>query len=116
MAEPRGNPSWSKGMASPNPGGWPKNRFEFAKTVAEATKGGLAMIKVALHILLSDGEAASDRLRAAEFLCDRMIGKAPQVIELHATVKPDLSKLSDQELEAYHALAIKALPAPEEPK
>src|SRR5262249_46217136 len=101
---------------SGNPGGQPRGRYEFAKTIAEATKGGLAMIKVALQVLLNESEAAGDRLRAAEFLTDRMLGKAPQVIELHAVAKADLSKLSDRELQALVDLQRKALPAPEEPK
>ena len=106
---------WKAGM-SPNPGGQPKGKFLFSKIVAEATKDGLMMLKVAMKIALDDFAPPQARMSAVEYLTDRWIGKVPMVIEVVSGVRPDLAVLSTAELEQLRAIAVKALPPPVESK
>jgi hypothetical protein len=103
--------------ASGNPGGRPKGTRRFAQKIRKATHGGAELVEFALEVMRGPDNAMKDRLRALEFLADRMIGRAPQAIGISATVEPlpptvswDLSKLSYNELTEFERLVGKAHP------
>lgn len=117
MAHPNAGKQWGKPFAPGNrSGGRPKGGFEFSAAIRDATKDGLLMIQVAMKIALDEYAEKGDRLHAIEFLTERMIGRAPIVIEAAVSVRPDLTRLSDQELQLYASLAAKALPDPKDPR
>ena len=66
---------------SGNPGGRPKGRADaFRTAIAKATKDGKDIVAAVVPLLCDESPLV--RLRAAEFLTDRFIGKAVQAVEL----------------------------------
>ncbi len=62
-----------------NPGGRPKTKG-FPERIRQATRDGEELIEVALQVLRDTELSASTRLKALEWLGDRMLGKAPQLV------------------------------------
>jgi hypothetical protein len=106
-----------------NGGGSPvRARLGFSEYILANTNEGRELVDYALDLVRDFDAPRGERLRALEFLTERALGKAPLSIEGEVGLRPvqarpDLSRLSDDELEAYEAIAAKivphALPAPE---
>ncbi len=67
---------------SGNPGGRPKGSAGFAERIRKATKEGADLVAVAISIALNEKEPGVARMRAVEYLTDRMVGKALEKVEL----------------------------------
>ena len=117
---------FTKGDPRINRGGRPKG---LAALIREKTDDGEEMVKIALGILrgtskidrvsmftgkpYKEGPAFKDRLEALKWLGDRGFGKALQAIELTGKdgrpiqteqVRPDLSRLSDAQINELEAI------------
>jgi hypothetical protein len=97
---------------SGNPGGRPKGAHRFAALIRKHTHHGRELIDFALQVMRDEQTPLRDRLRAMEFLAERMLGKAVQAVDL-AQVSPateplDYSVLSLEELDQFHEI-LKAL-------
>jgi len=66
---------------SGNPEGRPRGTKEFAELIAKETRGGAELVEYALAVLRSKS-AKAPKVWAVEYLTERMLGKAPQTIEL----------------------------------
>ena len=77
MANPnsKGNPKWTKGGPSPNPGGRPKAPFHFRKLYDDHLCDD--QIFKRLIEILNQNEDRKAALKAAEILMDRRYGKVP---------------------------------------
>jgi hypothetical protein len=64
-----------------NPGGRPRGTMQFAELIAEETRNGAEMVEYALAVLRSRCRKAP-KVWAVEYLTERMLGRAPQSIEL----------------------------------
>lgn len=73
---------WKKGVSG-NPRGRPKKDF---LAVEEAQKHGLDAINTLAKIMKDDEQAGPTRVSAASTLLERGFGKAPQKVDLHATL------------------------------
>jgi hypothetical protein len=67
---------------SGNPGGRPKGQARFAALIRRMTRNGRAMVEFAYETMTDPKVPRKDRLAAMEFLADRMLGKASQLIDL----------------------------------
>jgi hypothetical protein len=107
----RGRP-FTPGVSG-NPGGRPKGAHRFASLIRKHTRHGRELIDLALRVMRDEQTPLRDRLRAMEFLTERMLGKAVQAVDL-AQVSPatepllDYSVLSLEELDQYSKI-LKAL-------
>jgi hypothetical protein len=70
-----------KAGQSGNPDGRPRGTREFAELIAEETRGGAELVEYALAVLRSRSQKAP-KVWAVEYLTERMLGRAPQSIEL----------------------------------
>lgn len=77
----KGNPAWTKGGVSPNPGGRPKDYKEVAAFAKKFTEEAI----LALADLMRNAENESARVRAAEILLERGWGKPRQDIDITST-------------------------------
>src|SRR5712692_3697306 len=76
-----------KAGQSGNPDGRPRGTREFAELIAGETRGGEELVEFALKVFRGEEEFRSEdqwnAMRwAAEYLTERMLGRAPQTIEL----------------------------------
>lgn len=103
-----------------NPGGRPKTKG-FPEKIRAATADGVELIDAVLGILRDPDASRGERLKAAEWLGDRMLGKPGQHVELEATTtvapepQPDFSKLPLAELIELERLWTKTLAAGDQP-
>src|SRR5262249_16231815 len=65
---------------SGNPNGRPRGTREFAELIAHETRNGEEMLEQLLAMMRDP--AHEDHLKAIEVLLDRMLGRAPQTLEL----------------------------------
>ena len=85
-----GNPHPGPGRKFPagisaNPGGRPKTKG-FPEKIRALTNDGVELIDAALNILRDVESTRGERMKAVEWLADRMLGKAPQHLEVETTV------------------------------
>jgi|SRR6266849_9612211 len=73
-----------KAGQSGNPDGRPRGNREFAELIADETRDGAELIEYALAVLRGEKghEELGDVRWAVEYLTTRMLGRAPQTIEL----------------------------------
>jgi hypothetical protein len=115
---------WTKGGGSPNPGGQTKAQAQARRLVADLvaaeTDGGKEIVLFALDVMRG-GEVATgggdagveiwdqkSRRWAADFLANRLWGKAPLVVDVskgEVAPLPDLSGMSIAELRDLQAQA-----------
>ena len=72
---------WAKGQSG-NPNGRPKGAKGFAERIRKATKDGDDVIAVVVSILHKESERSSDRINAAKFLINYMIGKPQENLDI----------------------------------
>ncbi len=85
-----------------NPGGRPKGVKGLAAMIQELTDDGLELVKLCRSVIKDAKAARKDKLHACEILFERGWGKPLATIELSGgvDVKADLSKLSNDQLDA----------------
>ncbi len=66
------NPNWRKGMQSPNPRGRPRGVPEFMEAARKLTPEALRLLA---SIMRDDEAQNSDRIKAAQIILDRGMGK-----------------------------------------
>ena len=74
----------------------------FAKLIRESTRDGAELIEFALDVMRDGACPVSERLRALDWLADRMLGRAPQQIVMDGELtvpSRDLSRLTNEQLE-----------------
>lgn len=115
-----------KGHPCPNPGGRPKVAAQLRKRISELTNDGEDIVQFMVEVFKGThktlGKTPTDRKWAAEWLSDRLYGKAPLVIEAiteekSLVLEPDLSNCTEQELKAMEdaGAIIERLSARKEP-
>lgn len=102
--------NWAPGKSG-NPRGRSKD-FKYALLkIKQESDNGLELIEFAFSVFRGEHPDATNfkyRMEAFNWLSDRLFGKAPQVIELSLEEEgdlPDVSNLSDSELEALERAA-----------
>ncbi len=89
----RGRP-FTPGVSG-NPGGRPKGAHRFASLIRKHTRHGRELIDLALRVMRDEQTPLRDRLRAMEFLTERMLGRAVQAVDLATQVSPATEQLFD---------------------
>lgn len=89
--------------------------------LAERTDDGRKLVNFLMSIFDDKTSSLDDRKWAYERICERMMGKPNQSIELTGTVevapaRPNLATLTLEELEALEAITAKTITLPDKPK
>jgi hypothetical protein len=100
----RGNPKWTKGGPSPNPGGRPKVIRAVQVAAREHTEEAIDTL-----VTIMGDEKAHDsaRVSAANAILDRGWGRAAQVVESVA-----IEDMTEEELNEELARSLENLPSP----
>lgn len=93
---------------SGNPGGRPKTRG-FPEKIRAATADGVELIDAVLGILRDPDSSRGERLKAAEWLGDRMLGKPGQHVELEATTTVEAPAIDFSRMPLADRIALEQL-------
>ena len=113
MPENRGNAGRFKPGVSGNSGGRPKAVREVEALARQRTAEAIGTL---VHWMRSDNGAAA--VKAAALLLDRGWGRAPVEVTVEDVTpqpKPDLSRLTDEEIETFLRIVKKMHPTETEP-
>ncbi|GLT02955.1 hypothetical protein GCM10007897_43860 [Sphingobium jiangsuense] len=90
---------------SGNPGGRPKIKLPDGRTLTDLAREHTLEAVETLVDVMRNGDTSSARVAAADKILNRGWGAAPQTITLQeAPTPPDLSQMTDEQLEALETL------------